>query len=257
MKILISNDDGILSLGLKKLIEIFRDGNEIYVVAPDRERSAVSSARMIQGSLYTEEVNLPGTKASFTSSATPADCIKLAVHALKIRPDIVISGINKGQNCGIDIIYSGTVAAAMEGCLLGVPSFAVSLRNKYGTDYDASERYLRGIVDKILTKDEKAETLWNINIPSCRREDVKGIKLNPQADSRYFEEYQGESTGKRKEWNLAKSFIDYGPDDRCDWYHLLQNYISVTPLSINITDKGIINESSKCFDRMFAMEMRG
>ena len=73
MKILISNDDGILSLGLKKLIEIFRDGNEIYVVAPDRERSAVSSARMIQGSLYTEEVNLPGTKASFTSSATPAD----------------------------------------------------------------------------------------------------------------------------------------------------------------------------------------
>ena len=169
----------------------------------------------------------------------------------------MISGINKGQNCGIDIIYSGTVAAAMEGCLFGVPSFAVSLRNKYGTDYDACERYLRGIVYKILTKDEKAETLWNINIPSCRREEVKGIKLNPQADSRYFEEYQGESTGKRKEWYLAKSFLDYGTNDSCDWYHLLQNYISVTPLSINITYKGVINESSKCFDRMFAMEMKG
>jgi len=257
MKILISNDDGILSPGLKKLIEIFRDENEIYVVAPDRERSAVSNARILDGLLYTEEVRLPGTAASYSSSATPADCIKLAFHALKLMPDIVISGINLGQNCGIDILYSGTVAAAMEGCLMGVPSFAVSMKKSEKTDYSACEKYLPGIINKILSKEERSKTLWNINFPACCEQDVKGIRLNAQADSRYFEKYHGKSEGKRKTWYLTGSSMDYGSDKGSDWELLRRGYISITPLSLNITDKQILNNSGKCFDRMFALEISG
>ncbi len=240
MQILLSNDDGITSPGLRVLVDIFSNGNEVYVVAPDKENSAVSNAITISEPVFTEKVQMHGTKAAYKSSGTPADCVKLAICALNIKPDMVISGINQGQNCGIDITYSGTVAAASEGYYFGIPAFAVSTGNHTTPDFDACRGYLRDLVEKLHHSCANKKCLFNINVPSCRRGHIKGIKLTHQADSKYRMRYDKQHCcGTRQTWRVAVSELCRGSANNSDWHALENGYISATPLSLNLTDHDI------------------
>ena len=232
-----SNDDGIFHLGLQVLVDIFAEGNEIYVVAPDREKSAVSNAITISRPVYTEPIDFPNTKAAYKSSGTPADCIKLAVCALKIEPDVIMSGINKGPNCGVDITYSGTVAAAVEGYYMGIPSLAVSISNHQPPDFAACRVYMRTIVEDLLSHKSGRRCLFNINIPSCNGKSVRGIRLTNQTDANYSVQYMERlSHADRAYWQLAWSELDYDAEESSDWHTLKNGYISITPLALDLTD---------------------
>ena len=237
MRILMSNDDGIFHPGLQTLVDIFAEGNEIYIVAPDSEKSAVSNAITISRSVYTEPVDLPNTKAAYKSSGTPADCIKLAVCALKMEPDVIISGINKGPNCGVDITYSGTVAAAIEGYYMGIPSFAVSISNHQPPDFTACKAYMRTIVEDLLNFSSGRRCLFNINIPSGSSKFVKGVRLTNQTDSNYKVQYEKRlSHADRVYWQLTWSESDYDAEKHTDWHTLKNWYISITPLALDLTN---------------------
>ena len=232
-----SNDDGIFYPGLQVLVDIFAEGNEIYVVAPDREKSAVSNAITISNPVYTESIDFPNTKAAYKSSGTPADCIKLAVCALKMEPDVIISGINKGPNCGVNITYSGTVAAAMEGYYMGIPSFAASISNHQPPDFTACRAYMRTIVEDLLNLSSEGRCLFNINIPSCNSKFVRGIRLTNQTDANYSVQYMERlSHADRAYWQLAWGEFDYDAEESTDWRTLRNGYISITPLVLDLTD---------------------
>ena len=172
MKILVSNDDGILANGIRALIEALSPSHEVYVVAPDRERSAAGHSLTLQTPLRVEEVDAKyGAKRCWMTTGTPGDCVKLAINAILSKdelPDLVISGINHGPNLGADILYSGTVSCAMEGAMMGYPSIATSLASM-STEYEAfkvSAEFVADLLNKIDIKKFPSKTILNINIKS-------------------------------------------------------------------------------------------
>ena len=167
MRILVSNDDGIYSTGIRALVNGLVKEHEVYVVAPDRERSATGHSLTLHRPLRIETVNhLDGVKEAYATDGTPSDCIKIAIGAiLKELPDVVVSGINHGPNMGTDVLYSGTVSAAMEGAIFNIPSIAVSLTNHKPEDFDTAVRIVQKII-KIIDKIKfPNRTLLNVNIP--------------------------------------------------------------------------------------------
>jgi len=166
--ILVSNDDGIRSEGILKLASALRRVGNVYVVAPDREKSAASHSLTLHRPLRVDEA---GPKM-YAVDGTPTDCVTLALHGLmKVRPDIVVSGINKGGNMGEDVLYSGTVSAAMEGTLLGIPSIAVSLVARSDFDFSKAAAFAARLARYVLKKGVPKDTLLNVNVPA-----VKNIK---------------------------------------------------------------------------------
>ena len=171
MKILITNDDGIDASGLRKLAEIVvKLSDEVYVVAPSGQRSAVSHSITVGKALRVRQVPFPvGVKAAYSCSGMPADCVKAAVHAiLQERPDVVISGINKGYNMGYDTVYSGTVAAAREAVYQGIKGIAVSAG---GDDYALADCWLERILRTLMDRKTASHEVWNINFPECGLEE--------------------------------------------------------------------------------------
>ena len=171
MKILISNDDGILANGIRALIEALALSHDVYVVAPDRERSAAGHSLTLQTPLRVEEVDAKyGAKRCWMTTGTPGDCVKLAINAILEKnelPDLVISGINHGPNLGADILYSGTVSCAMEGAMMGYPSIATSLASM-STEYEAfkvAAEFIATLLDKIDITKFPSKTILNVNVP--------------------------------------------------------------------------------------------
>lgn len=187
MNILVVNDDGINAPGIKKLASAAKNLGKLWIVAPDKQCSAMSHRITILSELVVKKVDFPLKEvAAYSVSGTPADCIKVAMqHILPVVPDLVLSGINNGYNAGVDLLYSGTVGAAMEALTKKIPAIAVSCEKE--SDYEVVDHYLLPILKDLLEQKIKKNEIWNINFPGCSIDECKGI-LNDRipAQSQYY-----------------------------------------------------------------------
>ncbi len=247
VRILISNDDGINSKGLHRLHEALSTLGEVFVVAPDRDQSAVSHSLSLYRPLRLDEV----TDHVYTVDGTPTDCINLAINGIlhDLKPDLVVSGINKGENLGDDITYSGTVSAAMEGTLLGVPSIAVSLAGKNDYNFEAACHYCVKISKYVLKNKLPKDTLLNINIPGISKSDIKGVMVTRQG-KRLYEEPVVEKTdprGRKYYW-IGGDALGFIHIENSDIAAVNDGYVSVTPITLDLTDFGFMDELRKNLD---------
>ena len=196
--ILVSNDDGVHSAGIAALAEALRDLGQVVVVAPDRERSAVSHSLTLHRPLRVEEIG-PGR---YAVDGTPTDCVNLGVNGiLPRRPALVVSGINKGANLGDDVTYSGTVSAAMEGTLLGLPAFAISLLGRGDFRFEVAARFARRLAAWVFERGLPPDTLLNVNVPApLDGEPIRGFALTRMGRRRY-----GDAIIDRKSTRLNSS----------------------------------------------------
>ena len=255
MKILISNDDGILSNGIRALIEALSPCHDVYVVAPDRERSAAGHSLTLQTPLRVEEVDSKyGAKKCWMTTGTPGDCVKLAVNAVltkEERPDLVISGINHGPNLGADILYSGTVSCAMEGAMMGIPSIATSLaslRNEY-EDFKFAAQFIAELINRLDLSKIPAKTILNINIPGLEKDDIAGIAITELGSKMFTDDYEKrvDPRGKVYYW-LAGELINQPTDNKTDFSAIKNNKISITPVTYEMTKTSIMEnlENTLC-----------
>ncbi len=233
MLILVTNDDGIHSLGLTALASALGELGRVVVVAPDRERSAVSHSLTLHSPLRAEEIQ-PDT---FVVDGTPTDCVNLGIHGLlQNRPDLVVSGINRGANLGEDITYSGTVSAAMEALLMGVPAFAISLASLAGQeeDYQAAGLFAARIARMVLNHGLPADTFLNVNIP---RGAVRGVMITKQGKRRYQDVVveKLDPRGRKYYW-IGGGTSQFENIPGSDFMAVEKGYVSVTPLHIDMTN---------------------
>lgn len=240
--ILVSNDDGIYSEGIKALAEVASEFGKVIIVAPDRQQSAVGHAITIELPLRAQKLKIADKFEGYAINGTPADCVKLAHDQLLDRkPDLVLSGINHGSNAGINIIYSGTVSAATEGTVLGYPSIAVSCTD-YANDADlsASQEAARRVIRLVLDRGLPKGVTMNVNAPSG---EFKGIKWARMADSRYVEEYEGRKDPFDRPyfWLTGKfELLDDGND--ADIHILNEGFATVTPIQYDLTDYSLLQK---------------
>ncbi|MBQ3112102.1 MAG: 5'/3'-nucleotidase SurE [Firmicutes bacterium] len=237
MIILVSNDDGIQAKGIHLVVEALQGLGDIYVSAPDQEQSAASHSITVNQPLRAKEVEFPGAVKAWAVSGRPADCVKLAIeHNFIEKPDLVISGINHGANIGTDILYSGTVGAAMEGYLCGSSAIAISqCSKKVSMDYGAA--FLRRLVEGWLEQADRPRIMLNVNIPPLPAEEIKGFRWTRQGWRWYknaFEERQ-DPHGKPYYW-LHGDAYDADDDGDTDCSAIAAGYVSVTPLHNDMCD---------------------
>ena len=245
MRILLTNDDGILAQGLAALREAVADLGEITVVAPDSPQSATGRAITLHGPVACQRVQV-GDFWGISVTGRPADCVKLAVRELMDQaPDLVLAGINAGSNVGINVFYSGTVAAAAEGALFGIPSVAFSLAKSPGEPmavYRRAARYCRWVLDGLLRQPMRVGELVNVNLPALAekgpRSRPRGVKVVPQSTVAINEDYVRKDLGEgRWEFQLGEHYT-HGPQDReTDVLAIEQGYVTVTPLKSDLTDR--------------------
>jgi 5'-nucleotidase len=232
--ILLSNDDGISSDGITVLRDALASMDEVWVVAPDRDQSAVSHSLTLHRPLRIEEV----APRTFAVDGTPTDCVNLAINGiLHERPCLMISGINRGANLGDDITYSGTVSAAMEATLLGVPAIAVSLVGRAPFDFTAAATFTRRLADAVLRDRLPADTLLNVNVPSLHVGAIKGIALTRQGKRRYSDAIieKLDPRGKKYYW-IGGDQLDFVDGEGTDFSAVQQGLISITPLHLDLTN---------------------
>lgn len=241
MRILLSNDDGIYAAGLRTLAErLSRDGkHEIYVVAPDRERSATGHCLTLHKPLRVQEEEMPGNvKKAWSTTGTPSDCVKLAVsELLEHRPDLVISGINNGPNLGSEILYSGTVAAAMEAAFLGLPSIAVSLFWGEHRRFEVAAEFIANLLNGVPKFEMRKRSLLNINIPSLPMDEIAGVSVTEAGVRLYDDRFEkrADPRGKTYYW-LTGHAIDTHESETSDVHAIINKRISITPVIFNMTD---------------------
>ncbi|MBE9128748.1 MULTISPECIES: 5'/3'-nucleotidase SurE [unclassified Coleofasciculus] len=251
MKLLISNDDGIFALGIRTLANTLAEaGHDVTVVCPDRERSATGHGLTLHDPIRAEKVDTifhPTVKA-WSCSGTPSDCIKLALGALiDSPPDFVLSGINHGSNLGTDILYSGTVSAAMEGVIEGIPSIAFSLANyNISQEFDVAAMFAKTLLERLSKQPLPEALLLNINVPPVKGSEIAGVLITRQGIRRYFDTFEKrvDPRGKTYYWLAGEVLEDVEqpahlhlpPDMPTDVQAIQNKYITITPLQYNLTD---------------------
>lgn len=237
MRILLSNDDGIHARGMKILEEIAETlSDDIWIVAPELDQSGASHSLTLKDPLRIREVG----PRSYAINGTPTDCVMLAVcHMMKNNPpDLILSGVNNGSNAAEDVIYSGTVAAAMEGALLNIPSVALSLghKNNESPEWQVALDHGPSILKMLLHQKWSPDILMNVNFPYCKTEDVKGIRVTHQGQRKMSDNFlkRTDPRGKPYYWVGAVDYDDVGTHGS-DLEAIFQGYISVTPLSFHLT----------------------
>lgn len=240
MIILVSNDDGIQSEGIIALEESLSKLGEIYTVAPDREQNSMSHALTLHRPLRVREVGA----RRYSVDGTPTDCVKLALTGLlPVRPNLVVSGINKGPNLGDDIIYSGTVSAAIESTLLGIPSVAVSLVTYEEFLFDGAAEFTLALTGRIAEFGVPPNTLLNINVPPGPKEAIKGWRLTRMGKRHYKEEVieRIDPRGRKYYW-IGGDSLGFDSDEGTDCVAVHEGYISVTPLQVDMTNHRFLQE---------------
>ena len=236
--ILVTNDDGIAAPGIRALIEMVKPLGEVVVVAPDKPQSGMGHAITINSSLRFNRVKIDGEIEEYSTSGTPVDCVKLAVKKILLRkPDLLISGINHGYNSSINVIYSGTMSAALEGALENIPSIGFSLGDhSVEADFTAAKK-ISGIIIQNALKNKMAEgTCLNVNIPAIKVTEINGIKVCRQAKANWEEEFDErvDPNGKKYYW-LTGIFKNYDKGEDTDEWALANNYVSVVPVQSDLT----------------------
>lgn len=236
--ILVCNDDGITAPGIRALIEVAREYGEVTVVAPDSPQSGMGHAITIGQPLRLHREDLGEGITAYACSGTPVDCVKLATGVIMDRkPDLLLSGINHGANFSISVVYSGTMSAAMEGAIEGIPSIGFSLLDfDHAADFSASKVIARTIIAEAFAQNPSPETLLNVNIPKLPLEEIKGIKVTRQAHGRWVEEFDERTDphGRKYYW-LKGSFDDKDNGEDTDTWALRNGYVSVCPVEYDLT----------------------
>jgi len=236
MKILLTNDDGIYAEGLCALYEALFSEHEVYIVAPEAERSAVGHAITIHQPLRVTKVKRGRYFWGYAVSGTPADCVKLAIYELIGPVDLVISGINRGANVGINIVYSGTVSAATEANILGYSALAVSIDGYEDIDYCFAANFVAEFVQDLIALKLKHPFCLNLNFPSVNPSRIKGLKVVKQSTARLkeFFERRIDLHGKVYYWQGAEKHTETDPET--DVIALKEGYITLTPLMYDLTN---------------------
>ncbi|MBN1932920.1 MAG: 5'/3'-nucleotidase SurE [Desulfobacterales bacterium] len=244
MNILLTNDDGIQAEGLWALFRRFAPKHFVTVVAPDRERSAVGHGITLHKPLRADRVNVSPGYFGYAVNGTPADCIKLGLlEILDSKPDIVISGINPGANVGVNINYSGTVSAAKEACLYGIPAIAVSIYGYEIDNYDDDAAFIEALTDEVGEKGLPFGTFLNVNIPNIPMEEIAGVWVSKQGItlfSEYFEK-RVDPRNRTYYWQGCDSqTFEKNPD--IDGAVVCRNFISITPIKCDMTDYKMLED---------------
>jgi 5'-nucleotidase len=252
--IFLTNDDGFSAPGLARLIEVLRPFGEIIVVAPENAQSGMSHAITMNNPLYLRRVRAEEGLEVYACSGTPVDCVKMALdHLLKGRmPSLICSGINHGSNAAINILYSGTMGAAIEGGFYDVPSIGFSLEDhSLDADFEAAGIAAREIVERILAEKPAVPLCLNVNIPVGRPEEIKGIRVCRQCKGYWREDFFCRTSpfGRNYFW-LTGSFKNSEPDATdTDAWALANGYVSVVPIQVDLTSHAQIAPLGKVLDR--------
>ncbi len=238
MKILLCNDDGIHAAGIKVLHNTLKDLGELHVVAPDTERSATGHAITIFDPIRTMPVEKDGLPFGTAVDGTPADCIKLAVRFLHkdTPPDLVVSGINFGSNTGISVLYSGTVSAASEATVLGIPAIAFSLCTYENPHWETAAHVVTKVVKKYMENPLPSGTLLNVNIPNIPLNQLKGMKAACMGRSRFIERFSEHRDPRGNRYYWLDGDLDHLDDhEQTDVRVVAAGYASLTPIHIDLT----------------------
>jgi 5'-nucleotidase len=237
--ILITNDDGVTAPGIQNLVEAVKHLGKIVVVAPDKPQSGMGHAITIGQPLRLHKLHTVDNVETWSCTGTPVDCVKLAVDkVLHRKPDICLSGINHGANHSINVIYSGTMSAAVEAAIESIPSVGFSLLDyRIDADFTGARNYVRIIVEKMLATKLDKHTVLNVNIPAVAPELLKGFKICKQAYAKYEEDFieRNDPHGRHYYW-LTGEFVNFDKGKDTDVWALANNYVSVVPVQFDLTN---------------------
>jgi 5'-nucleotidase len=238
LRILVTNDDGIDSVGIYALVMALKDLADVTVIAPIKEQSAVGHGITMQMPLRVLKYNKNNEFFGYAVDGTPADCVKIGIrNIMQDPPDIVISGINHGSNTAINIIYSGTVSAAREAAIMDVPAIAISVTNHIAKNFEYAGKVARNLALKLLNNDLPKGTLLNVNVPDLPEDQITGIRLTKQGKSKWDDIYDQriDPYGREYYW-LTGSLLEVDTDLETDQASVRKNYVSVTPIHFDLTD---------------------
>jgi 5'-nucleotidase len=252
--ILITNDDGVTAPGILSLVEAVKDLGKIVVVAPDKPQSGMGHAITIGSPLRLHKLNITGADEAYSCTGTPVDCVKLAVDkVLHRKPDLCLSGINHGANHSINVIYSGTMSAAVEAAIESIPSVGFSLLDfSIEANFDSARKYARIIVEKMLTDKLDKHMILNVNIPAVPEQHIKGIKICRQAYAKYEEDFveRHDPHGKRYYW-LTGEFVNFDKGKDTDVWALGNNFVSIVPVQFDLTNYVLKTKLEKTWQLSF------
>lgn len=244
--ILVTNDDGITAPGIATLVNVARKFGDLIVIAPDKPQSGMGHAITINSTIRINKMNYHNVMMEYACTGTPVDCIKIAMNKLVTRrPDLCISGINHGSNMSVNVIYSGTMSAAVEGAVEGIPSIGFSLADHdINADFSSAAVYVERIIENVLRDKMPDGVCLNVNIPPIPLEELKGIKVCRQARANWIEELDErfDPSGKPYYW-LTGVFKNFEPDSQdTDVWALDNGYVSIVPTQFDLTNYNYLNE---------------
>jgi 5'-nucleotidase len=237
--ILVTNDDGITAPGIRALISVMSEIGTVIVVAPDKPQSAMGHAITLNSTLFINKVSSENAIVTeYSCSGTPVDCVKLAVNEILHRkPDLCVSGINHGSNSSINVIYSGTMSAAVEAGIEGIPAIGFSLLDyDWNADFDTIKPSIKKITLEVLEKGMPSNVVFNVNFPKLKENEIKGIKICRQAKAIWMEKFDKRITPQGKDYYwLTGEFVNQDKGEDTDEWALENGYISVVPVQFDLT----------------------
>ncbi len=248
--ILITNDDGFTAKGIQSLVEAVAEFGELMIVAPDSPQSGMGHAITINNPLRIQRIHYFGEHTAYNCSGTPVDCVKIGIYKLGDRkPDLILSGINHGSNVSTNVLYSGTMSAAIEGALCGVPSIGFSLLDySVEADFTAAQHFVKEIVQKAIEQPMQEGICLNVNIPKLPLSEIKGIKVSKQARAFWDDTFdEREDPLKKKYYWLAGEFHNYDKGTDTDMWALENGYVSIVPTRYDLTAYKALEETHNQF----------
>ena len=237
--ILVTNDDGITAPGIRTLIKVMNTIGDVVVVAPDNPQSGMGHAITLDSTLHCKEEHIDnGPQTEYSTSGTPADCIKLAIHEILDRtPDLCVSGINHGSNSSINVIYSGTMSAAIEAGIEGIPAIGFSLLDyNWDANFKPLEDYIKIITINVLQNRLPEGVVLNVNFPKLEEKDIKGIKICRQAKANWIEEFDKRQNPQGKDYYwLTGKFVNLDKGEDTDEWALKNGFVSIVPVQFDLT----------------------
>jgi len=237
--ILVTNDDGVTAPGIRALIAVMKTLGDVVVVAPDSPQSATGHAITINNTLYINKIDIdPDIETEYSCSGTPVDCVKFAVNEILHRkPDLCVSGVNHGSNSSINVIYSGTMSAAVEAGIEGIPAIGFSLLDyNWDADFEPAKAFIKKITENVLENGLPDGVILNVNIPKLPEKEIKGIKICRQAKAMWTEKFDKRTNpmGRDYYW-LTGKFVNLDNGEDTDEWALANGYVSVVPVQFDLT----------------------
>ena len=247
MKILVTNDDGIYSSGIFALWDVAKEFGDVNVIAPINEKSAVGHSITISNPIYVKEIERDDGFKGLAVSGTPADCVKIGIKSLlPFSPDLILSGINIGSNLGNNIIYSGTVAAAIEGATLNIPSIAISVDSFRPKNFSTSKIVVRKIINFLENNAIPSGTILNVNIPDCEPNELKGYKITVQGNQYFNDNFDKRTDPRGRDYYwMTGEIIDNDKELKYDGFAVNNGYASITPIHFKMTQTSFLDELEK------------